>query len=126
MKTFGKAVRERRKALGLTQRELATRVRFEDDHSISATYLCLIEHDLYKPRGHIITEFARVLGMNPDVFFYLVGKVPPDVCELDATNEQLEAAFEAFRRVLRDGCRGASHKPVRDLIPRGDSVDSAI
>jgi transcriptional regulator with XRE-family HTH domain len=126
MKTLGRAVRERRMALGLTQRELATRVRFEDGHSISATYLCLIEHDLYKPRGHIITEFARVLGMNPDVFFYLVGKVPPDVCELDATNEQLEAAFEAFRRVLRDGCRGASHKPVRDLIPRGDSVDSAI
>ena len=126
MKTLGKAVRERRMALGLTQRELATRVRFEDGHSISATYLCLIEHDLYKPRGHIITEFARVLGMNPDVFFYLVGKVPPDVCELDATNEQLEAAFEAFRRVLRDGSRAASHKPVRDLIPRGDSVDSAI
>ena len=126
MKTLGTAVRQRRNALGLTQRELAARVRFEDGRSISATYLCLIEHDLYKPRGHIITEFARVLGMNPDVFFYLVGKVPPDVCELDATNEQLEAAFEAFRRVLRDGCRRASHKPVRDLIPRGDSVDSAI
>ncbi len=126
MKTFGKAVRERRKALGLTQRELATRVRFEDGHSISATYLCLIEHDVYTPRVHIITQLARVLGMNPDVFFYLAGRVPPDVCELDATNEQLEAAFEAFRLVLRDGCRRASHKLVRDLIPRRDSVDSAI
>lgn len=37
----------------------------------SATYLCLIERGVYKPRGHIITEFARVLGVNPDVFFYL-------------------------------------------------------
>ena len=126
MKTLGKVVRETRKALGLTQRGLATRVRFEHGHSISATYLCLIEHDVYTPRVHIITQFARALGMNPDVLFYLAGRVPPDVCELDATNEQLDAAFEAFRRVLRDRCRGALHKPVRDLIPRGDSVDSAI
>ena len=34
MKTLGKAVRERRMALGLTQREFASRVRFEDGHSI--------------------------------------------------------------------------------------------
>ena len=122
MKTLGTAVRQRRKALGLTQRELAARVRFEDGRSISATYLCLIEHDLYKPRQHIIPQFARVLGTNPDVLFYRVGRVPPDVCEFDATNEQLEAAFEAFRRVLRNGCRGVPNKP----IPRRDSVGSAI
>ena len=126
MKTLGTAVRQRRKALGLTQRELAARVRFEDGRSISATYLCLIEHDLYKPRQHIITQFARVLGTNPDVLFYRVGRVPPDVCEFHATNEQLEAAFEAFRHVLRDGRRGVPNKPVRDLIPRRDSVGSAI
>jgi transcriptional regulator with XRE-family HTH domain len=126
MKTLGKAVREKRLALGLTQREFASRIRFEDGHSISATYLCLIEHGVYKPRGHIIAEFARVLGVNPDVFFYLAGRVPPDVCEIDATNEELQAAFEAFRRVLRDGCRRASHQPGRHVIQRPESVSSAI
>lgn len=126
MKTLGKAVRERRMALGLTQREFASRVRFEDGHSISATYLCLIEHGIYKPRGHIIAEFARVLGVNPDVFFYLAGRVPPDVCEMDATNEDLEAAFEAFRRVLKDGSRSASYQPGREVNPRQESVSSAI
>lgn len=126
MKTLGKAVREKRMALGLTQRELATRVRFEDGHSISPTYLCLIEQGLYKPRGHIIAEFARVLGVNPDVFFYLAGRVPPDVYEIDATNEELEAAFEAFRRVLKDGCKKTAHKPGPDLTPRRESVSSAI
>lgn len=126
MKTLGKAVREKRMALGLTQREFATRVRFEDGHSISATYLCLIEQGLYKPRGHIIAEFARVLGVNPDVFFYMAGRVPPDVCEIDATNEELEAAFEAFRRVLRAGCKRTVHKPGPDLTPRRESVSSAI
>src|SRR5260370_6000919 len=113
MKTLGKAVRERRKALGLTQRELATRVRFEDGHSISATYLCLIEHDVYTPRVHIITQFGRVLGMNPDVLFYLAGRVPPDVCELDATNQQLEAPFDASRRLLRASCTGTPPTPRR-------------
>jgi transcriptional regulator with XRE-family HTH domain len=126
MKTLGKAVRERRTALGLTQREFATRVRFEDGHSISATYLCLIEQGLYKPRGHIIAEFARVLEVNPDVFFYLAGRVPPDVCEIEATNEELEAAFEAFRRVLRDGPISAPHKPGRNLTPRPERIGSAI
>ena len=126
MKTLGKAIRERRMALGLTQRALATRVRFEGGHSISPTYLCLIEHGLYKPREYIIAELASALGMSPDVVFYLVGRVPPDVCELEATNEQLEAAFEAFRRVLRHGCGRVSHKPARDLIPRSNRVDSAI
>jgi transcriptional regulator with XRE-family HTH domain len=111
MKTLGKAIRERRKALGLTQRELATRVRFEDGYSISPTYLCLIEHDLYKPLKHIITQLVRALGMNPDVLFYLAGRVPPHACEFDATNKQLEAAFEAFRRVLRDGAEECQINP---------------
>ncbi len=126
MKTLGKAVRERRMALGLTQREFAARVRFEDGHSISATYLCLIEQGLYKPRGHIIAEFARVLGVNPDVFFYLAGRVPPDVCEIDATNEELEAAFAAFRRVLRGGCRRASQQFRHGVIARREGAGSAI
>jgi hypothetical protein len=94
MKSLVSAVRERGVTLGLTQREFAARVRFEDGHTISATYLCLIERGLYKPRGQIIAVFPRVLGVNSDVFFYLAGRVPPDVCELDATNEELEAAFK--------------------------------
>ena len=49
MKSLGKSVREKRMALGLTQNEFAARVRFEDGHAISATYLCLIECGLYKP-----------------------------------------------------------------------------
>jgi transcriptional regulator with XRE-family HTH domain len=126
MKSLGKSVHERRLALGLTQREFAARVRFEDGHSISATYLCLIEQGLYKPRGHIIAEFARVLGVNSDVFFYLAGRVPPDVCELDATNEELEAAFTAFRRVLRNDRRKSSHESTSSLTARPSGLDSAI
>lgn len=131
MKTLGKAVRERRKALGLTQQELAMRVKFEDGRSMSETYLCVIEHDLYKPREHkprehIIAQFARALGTNPDVFFYLAGKVPPDLCELNATREQLEAAFKAFRRVLADARKGILGKPAPDDISRPNGVIRAI
>ena len=126
MRTLGKAVRERRKALGLTQQELATRVKFEDGHAMSEPYLCVIERDLYRPRDHIIARFARALGTNPDVFFYLAGKVPPDLCEVDATNEQVEAAFEAFRRVLADGRNGMSREPARDDLSRRSEVRDAI
>jgi transcriptional regulator with XRE-family HTH domain len=118
MRTLGKTVRERRLALGLTQRAFAARVRFEDGHAISATYLCLIEHDLYKPRGHIIAEFARVLGVNPDVFFYLAGRVPPDLHEHEIENEELESAFRAFRQALARGlnepCSGSEPTATAD------------
>jgi transcriptional regulator with XRE-family HTH domain len=119
MRTLGKAIHERRKALALTQHELATRVKFEDGHSMSQTYLRLIEQGFYKPRDHIITEFAHALGINPDVLFYLAGRVPPDLCEFDVTNEQLEAAFEAFRRVLRVGAGTESNNAPRHLVRNG-------
>ena len=115
MKTIGKAIRERRRLLQLTLRQLASRVRFEDGRTISEPYLNDIEHDFRNPpREHIIVQLANALGINPDVFFYLAGKLPPDLCERDIGNEQLEAAFRAFRRVLTKERRGqvCSSKPA--------------
>ena len=127
MKTFGKAVRERRKALGLTQRQLAARVRFEDGHSLSEPYLNDIEHDLRRPpREHIIAQFAHALGTNPDVFFYLAGRMPPDLREFELTNEELQRAFEMFRRVLAEGRKSAPHKRAHNEISRTDGIDRAI
>ncbi len=127
MKAFGKALRERRKALGLTQRQLAARVRFEDGHSLSEPYLNDIEHDLRKPpREHIIAQFARALGTNPDVFFYLAGRVPPDLRGFEVTNEELQAAFEMFRRLLAEGHEDAAQKRAHDEISRPHGIDRTI
>ncbi len=127
MKTFGKAVRERRKALGLTQRQLAARVRFEDGHALSEPYLNAIEHDLCRPpREHIIAQFAHALGTNPDVFFYLAGRMPPDLREFELTNEELQAAFEAFRRVLAEGREDTAHKRAQQELLRPVGITRAI
>jgi transcriptional regulator with XRE-family HTH domain len=101
MRTFGKFIRQRRKTLGLTQRQLAARILFEDGHSISEPYLNEIEHDLRKPpRAHIIQQFATAIEISADVLFFLVGRLPDDLQDLDVTHEEVIAAFRAFRQAL--------------------------
>ena len=105
MSTFGKCIRERRKALGPTQRQLASRVRFEDGHSISAPYLNDIEHDLRKPpRAHLIEQFAQALSVNADLLVYLAGRLPQDIRDRDASHEEVVRACQVFRqRLARHG-----------------------
>jgi transcriptional regulator with XRE-family HTH domain len=109
MKTLGKAIRERRRMLHMTLRQLAARVRFEDGHSISEPYLNDIEHDFRNPpREHIVMQLAAALEINSDVFFYLAGKVPPDLREREVPDEELETAFQVFRQVLANGRKRTS------------------
>jgi transcriptional regulator with XRE-family HTH domain len=99
MRTFGNFIRQRRKALGLTQRQLAARVRFEDGHSISGPYLNEIEHDFRRPpRAHMIRQFAAAINVSADVLFFLVGRLPDDLHDTDVTHEEVVAAFQAFRQ----------------------------
>jgi len=108
MKTFGKAIRERRKALGLTQRQLAARVRFEDGHPLSEPYLNDIEHDLRRPpRDHIVAQLARALEVDPVVLFFFAGRLPREISEQETSHAAIEAAFAAFRRVLCEGSGAA-------------------
>ena len=101
MRTFGKFIRQRRKVLGLTQRQLAARVRFEDGHSISEPYLNEIEHDFRRPpRAHMIRQFAAAINVSADVLFFLVGRLPDDLRDLEVTHEEVVAAFQAFRQAL--------------------------
>jgi transcriptional regulator with XRE-family HTH domain len=101
MRTFGKFIRQRRKTLGLTQRQLAALVRFEDGHSISEPYLNEIERDLRKPpRAHMIQQFAKAVDVSADVLFFLVGRLPDDLQDLDVSHEEVIVAFQAFRQAL--------------------------
>jgi len=49
MKTFGTIIAEARRPKGLSQRELAAKVKKEDGQAISAQYLNDIEHDRRNP-----------------------------------------------------------------------------
>jgi transcriptional regulator with XRE-family HTH domain len=71
MRTFGGFIRQGRKAIGLTQREFAARILFEDGHAISLPYLNHLEHNLRKPpRAHMFEQFAEALGVKCEVLFF--------------------------------------------------------
>ena len=102
MKTFGELIAEGRKRARLTQRELAARIKVEDGRPISAPYLNDLEHNLRKPpRGHLIEQFARHLDIEADVLYFAAGRVPNDIRPESASEDQVMAAYRAFRMKLK-------------------------
>lgn len=102
MKTFGEVIAEARVKAGLTQRELAARIKTEKGKPISAPYINDIEHNLrHPPRGYLLEELAKHLELNPDLLYFLAGRLPRDVVPEKASEEQVLAAYRAFRRELK-------------------------
>ena len=54
MKTFGTLISEARRAKGLSQKDLAAKVKKEDGQAISAQYLNDIEHDRRNPPSELL------------------------------------------------------------------------
>jgi transcriptional regulator with XRE-family HTH domain len=101
---FGQVITDARKKLDLTQKELAARIRKEDGAPISPQYLNDLERDRRNPPSdHLIREFARELRLPEDYLLYIAGTLPEDTRDNAATPERVEAAFQAFRRTLREG-----------------------
>ena len=101
MKTFGELIAEGRKQARLTQRELAARILLEDGRPISAPYLNDLEHNLRKPpRGHLIEQFARDLGLEADLLYFASKRMPTDIDE-QASPDRVLAAWRAFRKEIK-------------------------
>jgi transcriptional regulator with XRE-family HTH domain len=106
MAKFGELISDRRRGMGLSQKELAERVKKEDGSPISPQYLNDLEHDRRgAPSEYLIDEFARVLGIEKDALYYSAGEVSPDLRGLNPENESVRQAIAAFRRTLeqKDG-----------------------
>jgi transcriptional regulator with XRE-family HTH domain len=104
IKTFGTAISEARKAIGLSQKELASQVKKEDGEPISPQYLNDIERDRRNaPSEHLILEFARAVKLKPDYLFALAKSWPKDIAEKMGkySPEDVQEAFSAFRRTLK-------------------------
>ena len=100
MKTFGQVLREARKKAGLTQREVAARLRREDGRPVDPPYLNAVEHDhRYPPEDLLIEQLAKMVGISPDVLYFHANRQPPDV-KAEAGHERVEAAYRAFRKAL--------------------------
>lgn len=104
MATFGELISERRKALGLSQKELAAKVLKEDGGPISPQYLNDLERDRRgAPSDYLIEEFARVLELDKDALYYSAGEVSPDLRGLNPETEVVKRAIAAFRKTLEKG-----------------------
>ena len=106
MSSFGKLIVAARKKKGLSQKELASRIKKQenDQESISAQYLNDIEHDRrHPPSEHIIGQPARELGLSKDRLCLVAGTLPADDHETisSAQPDALESAWTAFRRQIR-------------------------
>jgi transcriptional regulator with XRE-family HTH domain len=97
--TFGRAIADARKNIGLTQKELAAKVLREDGCAISPQYLNDIERDRRSPSSdHIVQQFAQALELDADYLHYLNGRFPEPERQEKLTADQFKESMLAFRR----------------------------
>jgi transcriptional regulator with XRE-family HTH domain len=103
MKTFGTIISEARRTAGLSQKELAAKVKKEDGQPISAQYLNDIEHDRRNPPSEfLIAQFATLLKLDKDMLCLAAGTIPQDLQKMAASqSEKMEQAFKAFRKAIK-------------------------
>ena len=103
--TFGQAVIEARKRKKMSQKELASSIVKEDGTPISPQYLNDIERDRRNPPNEaIIAQFAEILEVPEEYFFFLANEIPPKYRSSSPSNPaQVLQAFEAFARSYRRG-----------------------
>jgi transcriptional regulator with XRE-family HTH domain len=101
--TFGQAVTEARKEKKMSQKQLASLVLKEDGNPISPQYLNDIERDRRNPPGeNIIVQFAQILDVPEEYFFFLANEIPPKYRSGNPDNPaQVKEAFRAFARSYR-------------------------
>ena len=101
---FGKIISDARKGLGISQKDLAAKIKKEDGETISAQYLNDIEHNRRNPPSEfIIQQLAKELKLNKDHLCLIAGTVPQDLQSAISTAEptKVEEAMKAFRRTVK-------------------------
>ena len=100
--SFGELIATKRKAGGISQKELAQLIVKEDGTSIAAQYLNDIEHGRRNPSSdHLIKQFIKHLDIEDkeaDYLFFLAGCWPGDVQKFP--KENVMKALVAFRKNL--------------------------
>jgi transcriptional regulator with XRE-family HTH domain len=102
-KTLGELLAERRKELGISQKEMAARIKNRDGKPITSAYLNYLEHNRGKPPDYLLDQFAEILRISRDVLYFWTRRMPPDIEPGEASPEKVTAAYRAFRRELKGG-----------------------
>jgi transcriptional regulator with XRE-family HTH domain len=92
--TFGQLIRERRRQLDLTQRQVAHRIR------TSTPYLGYLESGKRHPSDQVLGRLAEVLGLEPRELFFLGN---PGALEFVRPKEKVakQSAWEQFSKDAR-------------------------
>jgi len=99
-KTFGQIIRERRQELGLSQKELAAKIKKDNGEAISPQYQNDIEFDRRDPPSEkMIAQYAELLKLHKESLILAAGRVPTDLREFAAHNpEKAQEVFQLFRK----------------------------
>jgi len=103
--TFGKIIADARKKAGLSQKDLAAKIKKEDGEQISPQYLNDIEHDRRNPPSEfLITQFAKELKLSKEYLILTAGTLPQDIQKKIAVvdPEIVDEAYKVFRRTIRE------------------------
>ncbi len=104
MPTFGETIAEARKHAGLTQKELAAKLKKDDGTPISPQYLNDIEHDRRgAPPDGLLKQISKILDIDPDLLAYWAGRLPENLVDHRAEPDRIVEAFRAFRRRMGKG-----------------------
>jgi HTH-type transcriptional regulator, competence development regulator len=124
-RTFGRRVKELRKAKNLSQRELAERVasrlRAEDGKGFDFTYLSKVENDKSAPPSSpVILQLAAELEADSDELLALANKPPSD---LGKTLSGSEAARTFYRSAVNSDLSEEHWQELLETLRRmkGDS-----
>lgn len=102
--TLGNVISEHRKRKGLSQKELAARIKREEgDIPISPQYLNDIEHDRRSPSSdHMIKQFASELEVSENFLFFVANRIPAELRQYapdaKAVDRFVHHAAVAFRQ----------------------------
>ena len=116
-------IRARRRELGMTQVQLAARVRLEEK-PVSTGYIHDLERGWATPPPHVIEQLAQVLELDRDLLYLAARQVPPEVAEelKRLTPEQRTAAWRVFKRaVMEDSAERREPERSRAPSKRGGS-----
>jgi len=93
-RSFGGALRERRRAAGLSQRELAERA------GLDFSYISKIENDrLPPPAADTVVKLCRILGTPSEELLALTGKIPSQVQQSLSTSAAAQEFLQEARRM---------------------------
>ncbi|MBV9358896.1 MAG: helix-turn-helix transcriptional regulator, partial [Chloroflexi bacterium] len=92
--SFGQTIGDARRRAGLSQRELAARIRKEDGEPISPQYLNDLERDRRNPPGQpLLRQLARELDLPEEYLDFTAGQLPADLRADSYSPDQVAAAF---------------------------------